>query len=230
MRETFIFDAMSAKYPQLSNESLKAATDGCFVAYHSKSSSTIQQAVSYWEWPAIAKQGEIADGVLVLIDGRSPIIVSITNGPSIIPWSKNDIEGNSNLIKDYDKVFNDYEGKVNTDLIIAHGEELFGDEEATWKDNYATPWCRDYQQGALLQGTWNLPSVGELMEIWKHKNAINKCLSVISEAQLIEDSWYWTSTEYSNLNAWCLNVKTGSLRYYNKSTTNLFVRAVTSFH
>ncbi|MBD5306634.1 MAG: DUF1566 domain-containing protein [Bacteroides sp.] len=79
-------------------------------------------------------------------------------------------------------------------------------------------------------GKWWLPSIAELLIIWKHKYAINQCLSVISGASQLSESWYWSSTEHSATNAWGLNLSTGYLYWGTKVTASGYVRAVAAFH
>lgn len=219
------------------NNDIKASTDGCFIVYHRKSDGH-QIAIPYWEWDALEKQGEIADGVLVLIDGQAPIIVSPTG--TQMHWSKNAIAVNTDVAGDYNKAYVDYSGKTRTAAIMAKGVELFGDDQTTWKDNYAPAWCHAYDRShdkgdgtmiGLGAGSWWLPSTAELIEIWKHKYAINKCLSVISGATQLGEVGYWSSTEYSMSYAWRLNFKFGFLEYLLAKLTERFnVRAVSAFY
>lgn len=223
---------------QGNNPQLQAATDGCFIAYHRKSDG-FQIAVPYWSWPALEKQGEVADGVLVLIDGQAPIIVSPTGfGP--VNWSKNAIAVNPDVGGDYSKAYVDYSGKTRTAAIMAKGEELFGEEEETWKESYPAPWCNAYDRShdkgdgtmiGLGAGKWWLPSIAELIQIWKRKYAINVCLSVISGASQLTEGGYWSSTESSATYAWYLYLSNGNLyRWFGKVSYSYYVRAVSAFH
>ena len=186
------------------NPQLQAATDGCFVTYHRKSDNW-PLAVPHWKWPALEQAGEVADGVLVLIDGQAPIIVAPTQ--TNLKWSKNAIAVNADTGGDYSKAYVDYTGKTRTAAIMAKGVELFGENEEEWTQ-YAPAWCnaydRSYNKGdeagtmiGIGAGKWWLPSIAELLTIWKHKYAINLCLSVISGASQLSESWYWSSTEGS---------------------------------
>ena len=218
------------------NPQLRAATDGCFIAYTAKSDS-YQRAVPYWQWPALEKAGEVADGVLVLLDGQAPIIVAPTQ--TQLYWSKNPVAVNADVGGSFVKAYDDYSGKTRTAAIMAKGVELFGEEEENWT-NYAPAWCNAYSRahdkgdGTMIgkgAGSWWLPSIAELMMIWKHKYAINQCLSVISGASPLSESWYWSSTEDSAANAWGLNLSTGSLHgWHTKVTDSTYVRAVAAFH
>lgn len=220
------------------NPQLRAATDGCFVTYHRKSDN-FPLAVPYQSWPALEQAGEVADGVLVLIDGQAPIIVAPTQ--TNLKWSKNAIAVNADTGGDYTKAYVDYTGKTRTAAIMAKGVELFGENEEEWTQ-YAPAWCnaydRSYNKGdeagtmiGIGAGKWWLPSIAELLTIWKHKYAINLCLSVISGASQLSESWYWSSTEYSATGAWNLSLNAGSLRNWNgKVQGSGYVRAVAAFH
>lgn len=219
------------------NPQLQAATDGCFVTYHRKSDNW-PLAVPYWKWPDLEKAGEVADGVLVLIDGQAPIIVSPTG--TQLKWSKNAIAVNADTGSDYNKAYVDFSGKTRTAAIMAKGVELFGEEEENWTQ-YAPAWCnaysRAYDKGdaahtmiGIGAGKWWLPSIAELLMIWKRKYAINLCLSVISGASPLVESWHWSSTEHSAAYAWGLDLCDGNLGWGTKVTNSFYVRAVAAFH
>ena len=218
------------------NPLLRAATDGCFVAYTQKSDG-YQRAVPYWAWPDKEKAGEVADGVLVLLDGRAPIIVAPTQ--TQLYWSKNPVAVNADVGGSFVKAYDDYTGKTRTAAIMAKGIELFGEEEENWT-NYAPAWCNAYSRahdkgdGTMIgkgAGSWWLPSIAELLMIWKHKHAINQCLSVISGASPLSESWYWSSTEHSATLAWTLTLSTGHLTGWGtKVTHSNYVRPVAAFH
>ena len=181
--------------------------------------------------------GEKADGVLVLIDGQAPIIVSPTG--TQLRWSKNAVAVNTDTGGDYNKVYVDYSGKTRTAAIMAKGVELFGDDNAAWTQ-YAPAWCnaydRSYDKGdgtmvGIGAGKWWLPSIAELITIWKHKYAINLCLSVISGASPLVESWHWSSTEHSATHAWHLHLFDGALHSWAaKVSYSGYVRAVAAFH
>lgn len=220
------------------NPQLQAATDGCFVTYHRKSDNW-PLAVPHWKWPEIERTGEKADGVLVLIDGQAPIIVSPTG--TQLKWSKNAVAVNADTGSNYNKAYTDYTGKTRTAAIMAKGTELFGEEQEGWTQ-FAPAWCnaydRSYDKGdeghtkiGIGAGKWWLPSIAELIIIWKHKYAINLCLSVISGASPLVESWHWSSTENSATYAWYLYLNDGDLNsWLTKVSNSFYVRAVAAFH
>lgn len=216
------------------NPQLRAATDGCFVIYHCKSDN-IFYAVPYWEWTALEKAGEVADGVLVLIDGRTPIIVSPTG--TQLKWSKNLAQVDTNVGIDFKKAYADYSGQTKTAAIMTKGVDLFGAKEEDWTQ-YAPAWCNAYDRshdkgdGTMIgigPGHWWLPSIAELIIIWKHKYAINQCLSVISGASPLAESKHWSSTEMSMPTTWYLDLSNGNLYSHAKNEAILAVRAVAAY-
>ena len=218
------------------NPQLRAATDGCFVTYHRKSDNW-PLAVPYWQWAAIEASGEVADGVLVLVDGQAPIIVAPTE--TNLRWSKNAVGVDTHVGGDYNQAYLDYSGKTRTAAIMAKATELFGENEEEWA-NYAPAWCNKYSraydkgEGNMIgigAGGWWLPSIAELLTIWKHKYAINLCLSVISGASQLTESWYWSSTEFSPTHAWYLSLFDGFLITWGDMVQGSgYVRAVAAFH
>ena len=75
---------------------------------------------------------------------------------------------------------------------------------------------------------WYIPAIGELYVMYLMKNQINKALEYIG-AELIKDTWYWSSTEYSATGAWNLHFGGGSFYSYIK-TYEGSVRPVSAFY
>ena len=75
---------------------------------------------------------------------------------------------------------------------------------------------------------WYIPAIGELYVMYLMKNQINKALKYIG-AELIKDTWYWSSNEYSATIAWNLSFGNGS--FGNDYKTNEYsVRPVSAFN
>lgn len=113
-------------------------------------------------------------------------------------------------------------------------QKMTGGKEATRKileisrkkrqEAEAAQWCCDYAEDGVKQGEAFLPSLTELEKLFANKAAINASLNALGVALL--EGWYWSSTEYDNLNAWTLRMSDG-LRYGNyKYYTNEYVRPV----
>lgn len=75
---------------------------------------------------------------------------------------------------------------------------------------------------------WYIPAIGELYVMYLMKNQINKALEYIG-AELIKDTWYWSSTEYSAAHAWGLGFGLGGFDYYYKTNGGI-VRPVSAFN
>ena len=75
---------------------------------------------------------------------------------------------------------------------------------------------------------WYIPAIGELYVMYLMKNQINKALEYIG-AELIKDTWYWSSTEFSDANAWYLTFGNGIFSITHKTYDNS-VRPVSSFN
>ncbi len=93
---------------------------------------------------------------------------------------------------------------------------------SSWPTKYpAFNWCDDYGAG------WYLPALNELKTIYNNKSAINKMLSTLGYPTLGTGN-YWSSTEYSNYDAYRLNFSSGSSYHDDKDYTSN-VRAVLAF-
>jgi hypothetical protein len=74
-----------------------------------------------------------------------------------------------------------------------------------------------------------IPSLGELYRIFINKKAINAALE-FAKGDVLQDRWYWTSTEYSATYAWYRRLYGGNTSYwYAKASSTFRVRAVSAF-
>jgi len=67
------------------------------------------------------------------------------------------------------------------------------------------------------------------MMIYANMTKINYALSLITGAQQLAETWYWTSTEYSAAYAWGLYLSNGYMNSYTKASRRYWVRAVSAF-
>ena len=91
--------------------------------------------------------------------------------------------------------------------------------EALCEDN---PKLRD-----VLNDGEAIPALGVLNIIAHLRDEINNALDYIGRPKLA-DTWYWSSTEYSQYNAWYVNFSDGTA-YYNSKYSAYAVRAVAAF-
>ena len=80
-----------------------------------------------------------------------------------------------------------------------------------------------------LADDWYIPSLGELYRIFINKKAINAALE-FAKGDVLQDRWYWTSTESSAANAWGLRLTGGRTSGWSpKASYATGVRAVSAF-
>ena len=93
------------------------------------------------------------------------------------------------------------------------------DTKCDWED--AKQWCRNHGTG------WYLPSKYELLAIYQNKQNVN-CWLKKYKGGTLENSYYWSSTEYDSGLAWYVSMNYG---FTDLSTESLdyYVRAVSAF-
>ena len=80
-----------------------------------------------------------------------------------------------------------------------------------------------------LTDDWYIPSLGELYRIFINKKAINAALE-FAKGDKLQDRWYWTSTEASATDAWCLSIGDGGAYFWSaKAIRASRVREVSAF-
>jgi hypothetical protein len=112
------------------------------------------------------------------------------------------------VIMSYDEAACDFMGRKRTQDLVARGLS-----------------CVDKLPESKY---WYIPAIGELYVMYLMKNQINKALKYIG-AELIKDTWYWSSTEVSDTYAWFLSFYDGALSS-NAKTDERSVRPVSAFN
>ena len=93
--------------------------------------------------------------------------------------------------------------------------------------NSAAQLCLNLVSGN--QNDWYLPSIDELSLLWQNRFNVNKSLSTIAGATIIENLYFfWSSTEGDGNLAWNFSFYSGTANYNNKFNT-YFVRAIRAF-
>lgn len=219
---------------------LNAIEDGIFIMYH-RTSDGYPLMVKPHQWPSLESGGEVADGVVIFEGGRH-LVVAPTQADAL-PWSSAAVQADSPNYGNDDNyaaevsgnnrlaAMLDFNGRQHTDAAIKASSSA----HVTNTVSYAPGYCRAYSRAnskgkGLTAGYWWLPSVGELLMMYANKLKLNHALSLIKGAQLLDTSWYWSSTEYSSATAWGLNFGDGALRYWNdKVGDKNRVRPVSAF-
>ena len=81
--------------------------------------------------------------------------------------------------------------------------------QANWYD--ASQYC--FSLNINEKTGWRLPTTDELTQIYESENEF-------------EEDYYWSSTEYNDVNAWSNHMSIGIQSYYGKSYGDGYVRAV----
>lgn len=195
----------------------------------------------YYDSPATmwdAKDGETVDeavylGILVATEDTSFIIEQQTRSSEYLTWSGNRYYGKLvptlpafYLMADGDweaaqeLARNDFDGNLNTAKIQAY-----------CRSAKAAEYCTDEQANNLAQRF--LPSAGQLYLMYLNKTAINRLVNAANgegwEFDVIDDNYYWSSSQFDEFCAWYVGMGNGST-YGNPKNLNYYVRAVSAFH
>ena len=115
---------------------------------------------------------------------------------------------NPEYIKDisgYNNALTDFNGLNNTQTLVGLGTNYYA-ANACWK-----------YKGGVANVQWYLPAAGELGFLMPRYNAINSALSLVGGLSLPDNNYYWSSSEFSSTNAYCLDFTSGKLASYTKS-------------
>ena len=197
--------------------------DGAYILYH-RNEDNEPVAAQYSVWPTLQDNGEIADGVLVVCEGRNLVIAP---EEKCLEWGNKRDVATEEIEATYYAI-NDWEGKNRTAKIIAHPS--FKKDGKQCAPGYCYAYSRTNANGVgITAGQWWLPSAAELVMIWRNFKIINDGLKLITGAKLLMRTWYWSSTEYSASYAWGLNFSGGGLNaWYSKVSDQGQVRAVSA--
>lgn len=195
--------------------------DGAYILYHRKEDNE-PVAAQYSLWPTLQDKGEIADGVLVVCEGRNLVIAP---EEKCLNWSNKREVATEEVEATYYAI-NDWEGKNKTAKIIAHPS--FKKDGKQFAPGYCYAYSRTNDNGVgITAGQWWLPSAAEIVMMWRNFKIINDGLKLITGAKLLQRTWYWSSTEYSASHAWSLYFSNGHLGYWHSKVSGQFqVRAV----
>ena len=209
----------------LGGQSLNALEDGIFIMTHRKSDD---YPIMYKPhlWTAQQNAGEIADGVVVVEGGKVLVVAPTESDAAGLLWSSEAVSGGGVTTSDRVTAYNDWAGKTNTAAQITKPQC----QGASYAPGFCAAYSRTNANGkGLTAGKWWLPSLGEMMMIYANMTKINYALSLISGAQQLASTWYWTSTEYGATYAWFLYLSDGGMDGLTKASDRGRVRAVSAF-
>ncbi len=212
------------KAAMLAGLNLNAIEDGIFIMYHNSSGTPLM--VKPHKWTALQSGGEVADGVVVVEGGKVLVVAPTECDSTGLLWSSEAVSGGGVTTSDRVTAYSDFAGKTNTAAQIAKTQC----QGASYAPGFCAAYSRANSGGyGLTAGKWWLPSLGELFMIYANMTKINYALSLITGAQQIAETWYWSSTENSAANAWFLNFLNGYTYFGSKASYRFRVRAVSAF-
>jgi hypothetical protein len=135
-----------------------------------------------------------------------------------------DIRGLKNYGNGNQGLYDTFDGKENTDVII---ETLAGVRDSLGTVGAPAAEAARAYRGCTLESdgiedttVWNLSAQGELMLMAKYKLQINELItSMFGSQNIITTDWYWSSIEYDSANAWYVNMTYGYVNANYKNST-----------
>ena len=206
-----------------------------YVPYVTSGYSSDHSSAQEWDM----QEGETTDedyydSILVATAETAFAIDQNTKADSTMPWVGNRYYGklipalpayNDRTCEDWEAAQTaaraDYNGNLNTAKILE--------------------FCRDAKAAEYCANVWAaynrqlfLPSAGQLYLMYLNKAAINAIMTDANdegglEFDLLDNNWYWSSTQYDEWCAWLVNLGSGDTYYSNRRNLN-YVRAVSAFH
>lgn len=139
-----------------------------------------------------------------LVVGSHSLCIALRNDGEYTLANREDNTDDGRYTQDWDEARMDFNGMSNWGHIKKIGTDI-----------------------TLADGEY-IPALGELMLIGIFKHAINEALEW-ANGELLENDWYWSSTEISSTNAWSLNL--GCMNQSNgyKTQTQGLGRPVSAF-
>lgn len=123
--------------------------------------------------------------------------------PLLSTFDNDTDEDRANYKDEWYKAYSDLDGKKHTDRLLARGCKI------PLKEN-------EY-----------IPAIGEWLIIFLNLALVQNALEYVG-GDMLKDTWYWSSTEYSSGNAWGVVATTGYIYCYNGKTNADRVRACLS--
>lgn len=164
-------------------------------------------------------------GVIFYVDkeARKALVVSLTEGAtgSYASWGE--------IGQNISNAGNITDGKQNSDAIIsaqvikpAIVSSQYNDYD---KQNINLPpdtakraahWCYEFRESG--KSDWFLPAREQLKKLYAAKDIVNQTLTGISEATILGNGYYWSSTQANEKEAWYIFFDNGETNLGLKST------------
>ena len=181
---------------------------------------------------AVTSDGKLIDynsadssciGVALITDNQRIMIpkANATDGTTtILYWGYNLYQKNVAGITETSEisiVITDFNGKANTDAIIA----AYSQHSVDMDSRDMCKVLSTYTEGGFTD--WYVPAAGQLYEIYINKADINAALANIGGIAL---STYWSSSEKKASSAWWVDIRNGNVDTNGKNYANYQVRFI----
>ena len=136
-----------------------------------------------------------------------------------LPWSRNFL---------YVDIPTRLSGKEATALILKAAQKVRKNAEAA-------EWCAEYTFDGIKAGTGFLPNKEELKRIFGNRKKLRESFALLNSGGLsgnclLDEAFYWSSSEYSNYSAWNVRPSDGTMHYnYSNKHNSRPVRCVLAF-
>ena len=169
-----------------------------------------------YNWENLQNEGKTAEAIAITEAGKT-IYVSVnadTTGRYLNPSA----ERSENVcLINYGDAAKDYKGDVNTQIAL----RTLGFAQAGTTFDY----CINYSSANITAGQWYAPSLGEMIILYKYKDAVELALSLINGANELTDYIYKTSTQHNDQGLfYVFDIRTGKIST-ESCTTKSIVRA-----
>ena len=161
-------------------------------------------------------------GVALITDNQRIMIpkTDVTDGTNnTFYWSKNlygkDVAGITDITES-SAAKTDFNGKVNTDAIIAS----YSQHSVNMDSRDVCKVLETYTEGGFTD--WYIPAAGQLYEMYNKKSDINAALAKIG-GTAIKSYEFWSSSEYNASSAWLMDFAFGSVNVAGKGLNYYWV-------
>ena len=161
------------------------------------------------QWISLSSK-PVANGVCVVSGGHIFTIESTDEISVLLAWKNGEYILVDNVLTTSTEstAKKDFNGNSNTGFIVSQ----LGSSKVP-----ASAYCQSYTFPNGSEGY--LPSLGEWQEAYNNKTEIDECISLIDGTAIETSSYYWSSTQHSNLNAWGLSWSDGTAKGRDKSSS-----------
>ena len=152
----------------------------------------------------------------VVFDGTNRLAIALTSKQ--VEWGVfGDLQEFPNDQTE-NEIKKNYTGKNNTLILVEKGANKYP----------AAQYAYTYETIGTNAGDWYLASMGELNEIYQNKTILNNRLKTLGNSPIPSDH-LWSSNEYIDTNAWCLDFTNGENEWSYRKYNALYVLPVLAF-